>query len=81
MPLMQCGCVSNATVGGRPVCAAHYGITGGAEMEADTPDLKGRQAKCSDCGKRKPSDTSLAFFRHRPEDSEDGFYCGCHGWN
>jgi len=37
------------------------------------------QAICQ-CG-NLPSDFGLAFFEHKPNEKQDKFYCGCHGWD
>lgn len=83
MTLMSCGCAANARMSrpdGRglvPGCLAHCNTT---PMPVP-PKLEGREASCSHCGKRAPSSERLAFFRHRPADETDQFYCGCWGWD
>jgi hypothetical protein len=32
------------------------------------------------CGK-EPSRFDLAFFKHKPDEEHDEFYCGCFGWD
>ena len=32
------------------------------------------------CGSQ-PSSFGLAFFKYKPESSQDEFYCGCFGWD
>ncbi|KKN47178.1 hypothetical protein LCGC14_0665190 [marine sediment metagenome] len=52
---------------GDPVCGICVGINPGATRVAATkPDLNGRVAICSSCGKgEQPSDWKLPFFEHR----------------
>jgi len=50
-------------------------------------------SECSECNKRykelqfpkcyceRDSNINLAFFNHRPGQSFDEFYCGCHSWS
>lgn len=80
--LMKCGHTSNATdENGNPVCLICVGIKKGAEEIAEyQPDLKNREAKCMDCGKKVNSELNLPFFEHKPESEYDRFYCGCRGW-
>ena len=33
------------------------------------------------CRAEISSDTSLPFFKHKPNEEFDMFYCGCHGWD
>lgn len=81
-PLMKCGHTALATdSNNRPVCPICAGITTKAyEVETSPPDLTGREAVCIYCKERKPSDTQLPFFEHRPGEAEDHFYNGCRGW-
>ena len=37
------------------------------------------KGKC-ECGSM-PSNTNLAFFKYKPEEEQDEFYCGCMGWD
>ena len=45
------------------------------------------ECKYGCCGKERcecgnvPSSYDLAFFEYHPEEKQDRFYCGCHGWN
>lgn len=82
-PMMKCGHAANATdKNGKPRCVICFGITPGAdEVDGDHPSLDGREAKCFDCNRHKPSSLKLAFFEHRPGKREDAFYCGCLGWD
>ena len=80
--LMKCGHTSQSEVDGNPVCVICFGITPKAiEIEENLPNLEGREAKCSFCGKTVKSSLDLAFFEHRPDDETDGYYCGCIGWD
>lgn len=85
MPLMKCGCVSQAVrPNGDPVCTSHMNLTPDAEIVAATvPDFGNRQAKCPYCGEFADSKNyeRLPFFEHRPDKSYDSYYCGCRGWN
>lgn len=80
-PLMKCGCVAVAKdEDGNWVCPAHSGLDCGAnEIEDAEIDLKGREAECA-CGRREDSSLNLPFFRYRPNEEYDVFYCGCKGW-
>lgn len=79
---MQCGHAANAvTEDGKPCCAICAGIDPGAERIADEPDLAGRMARCYWCEAERPSSQSLAFFKYRPDQETDSFYCGCKGWD
>lgn len=82
--LMKCGHTANGIVGGdTPCCVICYGIVGDDAITPveDPPNLFGREAKCSSCGRTVPSDFSLAFFRHQPEAEFDSYYSGCRGWD
>lgn len=84
--LMKCGHVAQGMTLGpdrrpMPVCVACVGIHAGAmEVDADPPELTGREATCI-CGARQPSSYSLAFFAHHPLLPTDAFYDGCKGWS
>ena len=82
-PMMKCGHAANAKKpDGSPVCVICIGIKPEAEQVADEPPkLDGRTAKCAYCKSTVPSDTRLAFFEHKPEQPQDRYYCGCHGWD
>lgn len=82
-PMMECGCIANATQQGFtdaeavPACAIH-----GATEVADMPDLEGRVATCSSCRLMVASNPRLPFFQYRgPGDAKDSYYCGCRGWS
>lgn len=83
--MMGCGHAANATDGeGKPLCVTCYGIVPGAGDVVKTPDLTGREARCSyfsRCGTVAPSHTGMPFFGHRPKAKFDSFYCGCRGWD
>lgn len=91
-PMMVCGHAANA-VGTRadgaesgPSCA----ICDCFDVAPDAP-LEGRFAVCSyrtmrnsqphPLDKIVPSSQSLAFFRSRPDEECDEYYCGCWGWD
>lgn len=74
---MKCGHTANAERNGKPYCV----ICGCDEVQEEKPNLDGRKAKCSWCGKITDSSTTLAFFRHKPESEYDEYYCGCYGWD
>ena len=81
-PMMRCGHAANAVKDGLPVCVICYGIVAGAdEIDTNPPDLTGRVARCTSCGRTAPSSTALAFFEHRPTSDLDSFYDGCRGWD
>ncbi len=80
--MMRCGHAANATdENGNPSCVICVGIVPGATVVDEPPDLTGRRAKCPDCDLFVDSETSLAFFEHRPNKDFDMYYCGCSGWN
>ena len=83
-PMMQCGHAASGTSQGEPVCVICAGRNNGWNQIVDTPNLEGREARCTyyrDCGKAQPSAMSLAFFGHHPKRAYDEFYCGCRGWD
>lgn len=81
-PLMKCGHSGNARLSdGRWICAICIGINRGAtEYESALPNLDGRIARCSTCGRETASDLELPFFEYQPECEYDTYYCGCWGW-
>lgn len=85
--MMKCGHAANAqytdTDGNKkPCCAICAGINSRAyEIADDVPDLSGRKARCSYCGKTTESNFNLAFFEYRPDRETDSFYDGCMGWD
>ena len=40
-----------------------------------------RKSNCSPCEGLRPSHTRLAFFKSRPLEQYDEYYCGCFGWD
>lgn len=82
-PLMKCGHSANAKdKDGNPVCVICVGLDAGATVVDEAPpSLEGREAKCGQCGHRRPSEFNLPFFEHNPNHETDGYYCGCRGWN
>jgi hypothetical protein len=81
-PLMKCGHTAQTEdAHGLAVCVICFGIDPGSVIVAERPViLDGRLARCSDCGKTRPSRFTLPFFRHNPA-SQDTFFCGCRGWD
>jgi hypothetical protein len=77
--LMKCGHSANATQ--RPDNTPCCVICGCNEVENDKPDLSGRTAWCTYCGKSRESNYGLPFFRHQPTHKVDSYYCGCRGWD
>ena len=76
--MMKCGHRANATTAdGKPFCL----ICDCYEVEEKKPDLKGRKAKCSYCGRIEDSKTTLPFFKTQPNEKYDSYYCGCEGWD
>jgi len=82
--IMKCGHSANATYGEdrKPCCVICAGINPDAYIvDENSPDLSKRKAKCCYCNNIVPSNLKLAFFRHRPTDEYDEYYCGCFGWD
>lgn len=40
-----------------------------------------RRARCFQCGYVTASDPDLPFYRLRPEEAVDEYYCGCRGFD
>lgn len=81
-PFLACGCVANATSGGRPSCAIHL-----TTQVVEAPNLEGRTARCS-CGRTRASSPDLEFFEYRgpgsPSATEScrcGFYKVAHEYD
>lgn len=95
--LMQCGHTAQGTttIDGEVVPACVICYMGHADDKAITPtderpSLEGRMMTCSYKHGRDgtlhdppsvPSSWSAAFFRHRPDNDTDEYYCGCWGWD
>ena len=77
--LMKCGCIAVArdVKTGKPFCPACMC----SEVATEQPNLEGRLAKCTCCGRKEPSSLKLPFFRYKPDKEFDSFYCGCRGWD
>lgn len=79
--MMKCGHSANAikVLNGKekPCCL----ICDCDEPAEKTPNLKGRKAKCSYCGRIQKSELTLPFFEYRPNQKFDSFYDGCGGWD
>jgi len=81
--VMQCGCTAPGTLQ-RPGEPAYVGcgLHSCVDVAEAEPDLTGRTAVCLyGGGKPVPSSPTLAFFRHRPDQPHDEYYCGCWGWD
>lgn len=85
MTMLACGHAANATDSeGNPCCVICVGIHAGATTIVASPDLAGRDARCtyfSTCRSQLPSNLKLAFFEFRPDRDFDEYYCGCKGWD
>lgn len=80
--LMKCGHTANAEYeDGKPCCLICAPKTEAFEIVEEKPNLKGRKAKCTDCGKITDSRWDLPFFAYRPDKEFDHYYCGCFGWD
>ncbi len=81
--LMECGHSSNAEDGdSKPCCVICIGIVPGAtNIAKKQPSLIGRKAKCTYGGAVTDSSLDLAFFKFKPADEFDEYYCGCRGWD
>jgi hypothetical protein len=81
--LMKCGHTANAKdADGQPVCAICTGTNPDANViEPVKPELKGRKARCTMCGRERGSRFDLPFFNYRDLLDRDTYYCGCRGWN
>ena len=77
--IMKCGCRAQGTtkIDGKdvPVCVIHLCT----EVMEEQPNLEGRKAECTYCGKKKDSSADLPFFEYKPDSSTDRYYCGCIG--
>ncbi len=81
--LMKCGHTANATYGedNKPCCLICAPKPEAFEVITKLPDLTGRKARCSDCGKIVDSNWNLPFFEYCPDKAFDRFYDGCFGWD
>lgn len=75
--LMKCGHTANAESNGKPCCV----ICDCFEIDENKPDLTGRKARCSYCGKQVDSNFNLPFFEYKPNELFDSYYDGCFGWD
>lgn len=81
-PMMACGHTANSVdQNNDPGCAICFGIDPDASIVVEAPNLEGRRAFCSDCGKSSPSRLDLPFFEYCSELKDDRMYCGCRGWD
>lgn len=74
---MKCGHTTSATnTEGKPVCPICAGITPNAYIiEENIPNLTGRIASCTFCGKKRESDFNLPFFEYRSDKDSDNWVC------
>ncbi len=80
--LMKCGHSANAMKqvavdDAIPCCV----ICDCDEIDWNAPSLEDRKAKCIYCNNMEDSKYSLPFFKHKPNDKYDEYYCGCYGWD
>ena len=82
MTIMSCGCTASGHlhVPGRPP-QIYCGLHDCTDVATSAPDLTGRTARCGYHPDDQPSSTDLPFFRYRPDEAQDTYYCGCRGWN
>ena len=80
-PMMKCGHTANGvTPNGMPCCVICAPRQEAFER-ANKPYINNREAKCKICGRITKSDMSLAFFKYKPDNEFDEWYCGCCGYN
>lgn len=77
---MKCGHTSQATKDGKPICVICYPSIDSTTVVKE-PDLTGRSAKCTMCGRKVESLSTLPFFNYRKNSEYDQYYCGCRGWS
>lgn len=80
-PLMECGCVASSLIKKANGWVKGCGVHGCTKEAEEQPDLTGRKAKCSYGGAVVNSSFSLAFFKYKPDEEYDEYYCGCYGWD
>jgi len=78
--MMKCGHAANSEMLGQPCCVICF-PKADSMSAAPKPELDGRFAKCTDCSRTMPSDTTLAFFSFQPDKNMDRYYCGCEGFD
>ena len=79
---MKCGHVSQGRdKDGRPACKICYPSEDSLTIVKIMPNLLGRKAKCTTCGKIVKSDFALPFFKYIKYAKYDKYYCGCKGWD
>lgn len=84
--LMKCGHVVHIREGDQPLCPICTQRTTDAgfvvkKVGQDNEGLAGREAMCTQCGKKTPSRWMLPFFHRRPDKKYDEYYDGCRGWD
>jgi len=67
--------VPTPDLGDRKARCGYYGCPVPGKNECDVCK-RGSPCQCE-----RPSSLDLAFFEHKPNDSYDEFYCGCHSWD
>lgn len=80
--LMKCGHVANSykLIGDRriPYCV----ICDCDKIQTQTFVVEEtRFMKCRECGCVQKSSPEAAFFKSKPNEEYDTFYCGCNGWD
>ena len=76
-----CEVVSNPSLVGRIAKCVYFGKPKPNRRHANDECNYGcRGNKDCGCGSVE-SDLKLAFFRYCPDQSQDEFFCGCHGWD
>lgn len=78
IPIYECGKAANDTINGlgQYVCGCNIRHK---ELKP-IPSIVGRIAKCS-CGREKPSNKLLPFYKYCANNKTDEFYCGHNGWD
>lgn len=82
-PIMMCNHIANGinSKTGEPVCV----ICNESRTRIDAVSLSNREAVCVGCKYEKPtranSSVDLPFFKYRPDEETDSYYCGCWGWD
>jgi hypothetical protein len=90
-PMMKCGHVANAVMADKKPACVICNCTSLSEQEIDLTDRKARctyygrtfthKGRMVTCTSENKSSTSLPFFKHKPENQYDEYYCGCWGWD
>jgi len=51
------------------------------EQEKSQINPPGRLARCANCGRVTTSKEDLPWFKSKPDELYDDYYCGCRGWD